>query len=88
MLWQKSKAVGARPSEFLGLRRGSYEAYCLDEAVIFFGLRLEHMLDEAGSGKPGKEERRAKTAREGVMNKVFGETKKQTGFADPAVMFQ
>lgn len=89
MLWQKSKAVGSKPSEFLGLRPRSYEAYCLDEAVIYFGLTLENMLEDAGQGKPGKEERKAIAAREQVMNEVFGKGKTNTtGFADPALMFK
>ena len=47
------------------------------------------MLEEAGE-KPGKAERKAKRARDAVLDKVFakdGETK-GSGFADPAVMFQ
>ena len=74
------------PSQLLGLERGSYEAYCLDEAVIFFGLRLENMLESAGH-KPGKEERRAKQAQERVLDKIFGK-EKSSGFADPALMFK
>ena len=87
MLWHKSKAIGVRPSELINLDDG-YVAYCLDEAVIFFGLQLEHMLEEAGQGKVGKEERKAKAARERVINKVFGDEKASSGFADPALMFK
>lgn len=71
----------------LGLDPGSYEGYCLDEAVIFFGLQLENMLEQAGH-KPGKEERRAKAAREALLNKVFGDQEEGAGFADPALMFK
>ena len=87
MLWQKSKAVSARPSELLGLRSKSYEAYCLDEAVIYFGLSLEAELEQAGQ-KPGKAEKKAQAAREAVLNQVFGRTEKGTGYADPALMFK
>ena len=46
------------------------------------------MLEEAGE-KPGKAERKAKAAREKVLDKVFGkDDNKGSGFADPAVMFQ
>lgn len=86
MLWQKAKAVGQRPSDFLGLDRDSYEAYCVDEAVIYFGLALEGMLEDAGH-KPGKEERAAQFARDRIMAQVFGEDKAGSGFADPALMF-
>ena len=67
----------------------TYEAYCLDEAVIYFGLTMENMLDEAGE-KPSKGERKAKAARQKVMDQVFDtkEDSKKSGFADPAVMFQ
>lgn len=61
----------------------------MDEAVVFFGMSLENMLEETGE-KPGKAERKAKRAREALLDKVFtkeGETK-GSGFADPAVMFQ
>lgn len=85
MLWQKAKAVNVPPSLLLGIELGTYEAYCLDEAVIYFGLTLENMLEEAGN-KPGKEERKAKAARDRVLNTVFG-TDKASGFADPAAMF-
>jgi hypothetical protein len=71
----------------MGLRRKSIEAYCLDEAVIYFGLTLENMLEEAGT-KPGKADRKAKAAREALMKKVFGDEKSGSGFADPAAMFQ
>lgn len=75
----------------LGLPGDSYEAYCLDEAVIYFGLTLEHMLDEAGNkgNKPSKEETQAKMAREKLINQVLGVEKKDagSGYADPALMF-
>jgi hypothetical protein len=87
LLWQKAKAVGVLPSFILGLEPGSYVAYCLDEAVIFFGLQLENMLDSAGH-KPSKEERKTKAAREAVLDRVFSDGEiKSAGFADPALMF-
>lgn len=66
----------------------TYEAYCLDEAVTYFGLVLENMLEEAGN-KPTKQDRKAKAARDRVLDKVFSdqEDAPSTGFADPAAMF-
>jgi hypothetical protein len=87
MLWQKAKAVSERPSVLLGLESDSYIAYCVDEAVIYFGLALEGMLEDAGAGRPGKEERRAKMARDRLMNSVFGKKETGSGYADPALMF-
>lgn len=87
MLWLKAKSVSTRPSEMLGLHPRSYEAYCLDEAVIYFGVSLDSMLQNEGQ-KPSKDERRAKAAREALLAKVFGQEKAGTGFADPALMFK
>lgn len=88
MLWHKARSVRTPPSELLGLEKGSYEAYCLDEAVIYFGSSLENKLQEAGH-KPSKEERRAKAAREAILRKIFAQDDdKGTGFADPALMFK
>lgn len=85
LLWHKSKAVGQRPSQLLAIEN-DYVAYCLDEAVIFFGLTMENMLDEAGH-KPGKDERKARAARERLLNKVLGNDDQTSGYADPALMF-
>lgn len=87
MLWQKCKAVGARPSDLIGLEPNSYEAFCLDEAVIYFGLALEFKLEEVGH-KPSKEERRTQALREDILNRVFKRKASTSGFADPAAMFQ
>lgn len=89
LLWLKAKTLSVKPSSFLGLEEGSYVAYCLDEAVTFFGLMVENKLEEAGQGKPSKEDRRAQAAREKVLDSIFGkdEKKKTSGFADPALMF-
>jgi hypothetical protein len=88
MLWQKAKAMSVRPSELMGLEPDSYEAWCLDEAIVYFGLVVENKLEEVGS-KPSKEERRAKAAREAMLNKLFSPEEAQaSGFADPALMFQ
>lgn len=75
----------------LGMDPKSYEAYCLDEAVIFFGMSLENRLETAGH-KPSKEERKAEAARKVILDQVLGddagvEGKSKSGFADPAVMF-
>lgn len=44
------------------------------------------MLEEAGT-KPSKEERKATAAREKILDKIFGNEKQGSGFADPALMF-
>lgn len=87
MLWLKAQAVGCRPSEILGVEPTSYEGYCLDEAVIYFGMVLENELEKAGH-RPGKEERKIQAAREKLLDSILGEgQKKNAGYADPALMF-
>ena len=90
MLWQKAKALRVRPSNLLGLEWDSYEAYCVDEAVVYFGLTLDSELEQAGE-KPGKGEKKAQAARERILDKVLRPKGSGTtaggGFADPASMF-
>lgn len=64
----------------------NYVAYCFDEAVVFFGLQLESMLDEAGQ-KPDKESKRVEAAQTRILNRIFGDEKAGSGYADPAAMF-
>jgi hypothetical protein len=71
----------------LGLKPGSYEAYCFDEAIWFLGVSIEQEMEKA-SHKPTKEERRTTAARQRVLDKYFEtEEEKDKGFADPALLF-
>jgi len=71
----------------LGLTEGSYEAYCLDQAIWYFGVTLENELEMVGH-KPSKEERKAQGARERVLERVLGLKKEETQkFMDPMLMF-
>jgi hypothetical protein len=88
VLWRKSQALGLQPSEALGLTRGSYEAYCLDEAVWYLGTTIEAELNEAENGKPSKGQRKAEDARKRVLEKHFGKTPEaKRKFADPMAFF-
>lgn len=72
----------------MGLRGDTYEAFCLDEAVIYFGLALEAELEEAGV-TPTKEDRKIMAARQRVLDRVLGKDEvKGSGYADPALMFK
>lgn len=86
VVWKQAKSFGTSPSKLLSVK-DSYAAYCLDQAVAYFGLTLEAKLAEAGH-KPSKGERKTKAAQERILNQVFqpsgGDTKR---FADPAAMF-
>lgn len=80
--------MGQRPSHMLGMDPTSYRAYCLDEAVIFFGMRVEAELEEAAEGKKSKEQRAAESRQQKVFDRIFGKQEGQgSGFADPALMF-
>lgn len=77
------------PSEQLGLTRGSYEAYCLDEAVWYFGSIVEGELEKASQAgqKRSKGQGRAEAARKRVVAKYFAnESGGKQQFADPAMM--
>lgn len=72
----------------MGLTRGSLEAYCLDEAVFYFGTTVSNELEAAGQ-KRGKGQGKVEAARQRVFMKFMGdEGKKQQKFADPAAFFQ
>lgn len=44
-LYLLAKQWGNAPSVHLGLEEGSYEAYCLDEAVMIFGAHISAALE-------------------------------------------
>ena len=74
------------PSNLLGLTSGSFEAYCLDQAIWYFGSHIENEIEQAGHKKQ-KGEGQLIAARKRVLSKYLdsGETKGQ--FADPAALF-
>ena len=85
MLWVEAQRWSCRPSELVGLKSGSYEAYCLDQAVGFVGASIQRELEEAVS-KPSAEERRAQAAQKRILEKYVG-SESDAGFADPAALF-
>lgn len=70
----------------LGLTTGSYEAYCLDQAVWYFGSFIDAEVEKAGQKKQ-KGEAQIMSARKRVLSKFVdaGNTKGQ--YADPAAFF-
>lgn len=71
----------------MGLTDGSYEAYCFNQAVWFFGSHIDAEVEKAGQ-KRQKGEAQIMSARKRVLSKFInepGETKGQ--FADPAALF-
>ena len=76
------------PSQQLGLTLGSYEAYCLDEAVWYFGTIVEAELEKAGQPRrKAKGQAAAEAARKRVLAKYFGPKGGSQGqFMDPAAL--
>ena len=88
MLHQQSQGTRLSPSNILGLTAGSYEAFCLDQAVWYFGTTLQNELEKAGQKKQ-KGEGRLIAARQRVLDKRLGKEKKGSAeFADPSAFFQ
>ena len=81
-----AKTWSCRPSELLNIE-DDYVAYCLDQAVGYFGRALESELEKAGSD--AKNEDDAQWKRKRVLDAFLGEEDKpQSGtYADPAAMF-
>lgn len=71
----------------MGLTAGSYEAYCLDQAVWYAGISISNDLDKAGQ-KRQKGAGKVESARQRVLDKYFGKTQGQQQFADPALLFK
>lgn len=86
LLFVDAKTWSCRPSELLNIE-DDYVAYCLDQAVGYFGRNLEAELEKAGSGAKNEED--AEWKRQRVLDNFLGEDDKpQRGlFADPAAMF-
>lgn len=64
---------------------GSYEAYCLDQAVWYVGSTITSELEKAGQGKKSKGQAKAEAARKRVLNKFLGgDTQETKMYADPA----
>ena len=87
LIWLQSQSLSLPPSEFLGLQLGSYEAYCFNEAVWFFGTTVTNELEAAGQ-KRSKGDGRVQSARKRVLDKFLGKPDAPKQFADPALLFQ
>ena len=83
-----SKTYSQSPSALLGLRNDpddAYVAYCLDEAIFFFGSHVENELNEAEENTRSKSKGAKKSARQRVMSKYLTKAEEAKGaFADPA----
>lgn len=76
-----SQEMGVRPSDLLGVTN-DYEAYCLDEAVVTFGVYVQSEVRKVGDKKTGKEK-----AKEGQklakLNALLNTKPGERKFANP-----
>jgi hypothetical protein len=87
-LYQQAKTWGVLPSDLLGLERGSYQAYCFNQVVFFYGSAVMAEVEGIPWGKNDKPETMA-AKRERALRKMLSlETGDQAGrFRDPASKF-
>lgn len=69
------------------MQLGSYEAYCFNEAVWFFGTTVSGELEAAGQ-KRNKGDGRVQSARKRVLDKFLADPNAPKQYADPALLFQ
>lgn len=83
-LFGLGKTWGKAPSEIIGVD-DEYIAYCLDQAVAYFGGHVENELDEV----EGKTAAEIKMKRQAIIQRyIYPERGTPKGqFADPAVLF-
>jgi len=86
LLFVDAKTWGVRPSDLLAIE-DEYVAYCLDQAVGYFGRTLDAELEKAGSSAKNNDE--AEWKRTQILDAFLGDEKKPRSglFADPAAMF-
>ena len=79
-----AKTWNCRPSDLLNIEN-DYVAYCLDQAVGYFGRTLQAELDSVDE----KDEKTAEHKRRRILERYLGESDKPARglFADPATMF-
>jgi hypothetical protein len=70
----------------MGLTPGSYEAYCFDQAVWYFGSQVSARVEKAGR-KPIKGEAQQRAAQERELKKILEGDNAKRVYADPAALF-
>lgn len=86
LLYLQSKDLAQLPSLILGLTPGSYEAYCFDQAVWYFGSQVQHKVEKVGH-KPVKGEAQQRAAQERELKKILDGKDAPKVYADPAALF-
>lgn len=78
-----AKTWGTTPSAHLGIPMGSYQAWCVDEAIAWFGNTLKAELDNA----KGKTEKAKERRRRLILHTTFAGELGGPKYADPAAKF-
>jgi hypothetical protein len=70
----------------VGLTPGSYEAFCFDQAVWYFGTSLQSELEQVGM-KKSSEEASNEATRKRILNRFLGTPEEKQQYMDPSVLF-
>lgn len=70
----------------MGLTRGSYEAFCFDQAIWYLGTSITGRLEKIGRKKQ-RGEAGIEAARERELKLILEGKDAKGAFADPALMF-
>jgi hypothetical protein len=84
-LYREAETWSTSPSVLLGVD-DEYVAYCLNQAVTYFGKSVEAKMDKAAAR--AKNEKSAQAARQRVLDSILKPKSKGSGFADPADIFK
>jgi hypothetical protein len=71
----------------MGLTTGSYEAYCLDQAVWYLGTTISQELDKVGQKKDRKTVANEAARQRRLTMILDGKDNAKGQFADPAAFF-
>lgn len=74
------------PSQVMGLTQGSYEAFCLDQAVWYMGITITEELNKVGH-KRQKGEAANEAGRKRVLAKYLSDSSATPQYADPSALF-
>lgn len=70
----------------MGLTPGSYEAFCFDQAIWYFGTSLQSELEQVGV-KKSSEESSNEATRKRILNRFLGAPEAKQQYMDPSVLF-
>ena len=88
ILYGEARRWKVPPSELLGLEPGSYDAFCLNQAVNYLGSHIESELDKVGQKKDSKQRSNEAARQRRLEALLTPKGKERKGqYMDPAVIF-